>query len=1377
MKKLVAILIILLLSTPVFCTIRYVNINVVGGTATGLSWANAYPSLQSAINVAVAGDEIWVAKGTYVPSDFPRSFSSLVTVSNRDYTFHLVDGVAMYGGFAGTEASITDRVLGNETILSGNINDTNSPNDNCYHVITSINDNSNTFLDRISIVGGMIELALVENSTEIEGQMINRSRGNGVINYLSSTKYINCNIYDNYGIGMTNNQAPVKLLNCYINNNYPVFNFYESAALYNEGIALIEILNTVFINNSLAVRNNNCSPIISNCTFYGNSTAIINDMSNCLIENCIISGNSSGTILNTLNSFPIVSYSTVAGAPYVGSLIYPGVGNSNRNPLFKNPTSPAGPDGILRTSDDGLTLMNSSPAIDGSDPTTIAPITDIVGTTRSGKFDRGAYESPCTGIYPLNRVYVNLTATTGANTGLDWANAFTSLESGLQAARNCGLTEIWVAKGTYLPSAFPTDIAGTPTLTNRDFTFHLVDGVKMYGGFTGTETAITERIPSNITVLSGDLTNNDGISLINRIDNCYHVVLSINDNANTLMDGFTIKDGNGESSLGSAISIEGESIDRSIGGGVLNVKSSTVYTNDNFTKNGLGYAMANIQSGSKIINGYFAENLTNITTNNQGAIYNEGSPAAQITNSVFEKHIFSGTDIGVIQNNASSPSIINCTYVNNIESAGSASPLTSIINKNSSNPVIKNSIIWDTAPIINLTGSAATVTYSIASGSTILPGIGNNNVDPLFVNTGLSLGADGIIRTADDGLKLQIGSSAINASDPATLTPISDITNFTRYGVFDMGAYEADPCLIYTTGRAHVNFAATGANTGVSWANAFTSLESALQAARTCTITEIWVAKGTYKPSAYPQNITGSPTLTSRDFTFHLVNGLKLYGGFAGTETSLSARVPANITILNGDLSGDDAPMFANRNDNTYHVVSSLKDNTNTIIDGFTIRGGSAEVLTRNIMVEGEFLNSYQGGGLFAVGSFIEISKIVFVDNYAESNGGGMQNINAETNIINCVFTKNAVSEPNLGQGGGLHYEKTNTAKLTNSIFFNNLAALGGGISMNGSNPEIVNTTLTENIAEIGKALYNLDSNPIITNCIIWNGRMQIENQNIRATTKSSKVMVSTPVITYSDLEESYPGTGNISDDPLFVNPTNPAGADGIWGTADDGLSIPISSPAMNVGDNTVAVTPVDIKGAARIQNTTVEMGPYEVFVSGPLPVNLISFTAKALANQAVLNWGTSSEANSAGFEIERSGNGKEFVNIGYIKSAANNGKSNEKLSYEFVDNSPINGNNYYRLKQLDSDGKFDYSTIKAVTIESKEELTIFPNPTSGKITIENFGQQIKSIELLDTRGSSIYSQKGNLNTIDLTKKAAGIYYLRIENTEGKVKLKKIIKN
>ena len=132
----------------------------------------------------------------------------------------------------------------------------------------------------------------------------------------------------------------------------------------------------------------------------------------------------------------------------------------------------------------------------------------------------------------------------------------------------------------------------------------------------------------------------------------------------------------------------------------------------------------------------------------------------------------------------------------------------------------------------------------------------------------------------------------------------------------------------------YVNAAANGNNSGTSWPNAFTNLQSALDVAQNGD--EIRVAAGTYKPS---KRTTPSDP---RSATFQLNDGVSVYGGFAGGETTREERDwTAHVTRLSGDLLGDDDPILVHTSDNCYYVVVPVSTSTRSTLDGFAVTGAS----------------------------------------------------------------------------------------------------------------------------------------------------------------------------------------------------------------------------------------------------------------------------------------------------------------------------------------------------------------------------------------------------------------------------------------------------
>ncbi|MFY8035358.1 MAG: T9SS type A sorting domain-containing protein, partial [Flexibacteraceae bacterium] len=157
-----------------------------------------------------------------------------------------------------------------------------------------------------------------------------------------------------------------------------------------------------------------------------------------------------------------------------------------------------------------------------------------------------------------------------------------------------------------------------------------------------------------------------------------------------------------------------------------------------------------------------------------------------------------------------------------------------------------------------------------------------------------------------------------------------------------------------------------------------------------------------------------------------------------------------------------------------------------------------------------------------------------------------------------------------------------------------------------------------------------------------------------------------------------------------------------------------------------------------------------------PLPVTLTSFTGKSTLFGNQLNWITSSEVNNQGFNVERSTDGRTFTKIGFVKG---NGTTNIKQTYQFTD---VNSSEaYYRLQQVDFDGKSEYSaTIKVGESSLTTQLDIFPNPAKDQVTIRTIGEG--TIEIVSLVGQVVITQPANgTNEINISKLAMGVYTVK----------------
>ncbi|MEM9848715.1 MAG: SdrD B-like domain-containing protein [Bacteroidota bacterium] len=185
-----------------------------------------------------------------------------------------------------------------------------------------------------------------------------------------------------------------------------------------------------------------------------------------------------------------------------------------------------------------------------------------------------------------------------------------------------------------------------------------------------------------------------------------------------------------------------------------------------------------------------------------------------------------------------------------------------------------------------------------------------------------------------------------------------------------------------------------------------------------------------------------------------------------------------------------------------------------------------------------------------------------------------------------------------------------------------------------------------------------------------------------------------------------------------------------------------------------------------RNTNTTIDFGFQDLFV----PVELLSFQAKAKKEQIEIEWTTASETNNSHFELERSENAKDFKPIARMKGS---GTSIEQQQYNYTDQDvQANVVYYYRLKQVDFDDSFEHSRVVSAKLDAEQivSLRVFPNPTQGKLSYQlTTPQQVARIQLFDLFGQLQQVITNAQGELDMSHLPAGIYILVVENDAGRL--------
>lgn len=179
-------------------------------------------------------------------------------------------------------------------------------------------------------------------------------------------------------------------------------------------------------------------------------------------------------------------------------------------------------------------------------------------------------------------------------------------------------------------------------------------------------------------------------------------------------------------------------------------------------------------------------------------------------------------------------------------------------------------------------------------------------------------------------------------------------------------------------------------------------------------------------------------------------------------------------------------------------------------------------------------------------------------------------------------------------------------------------------------------------------------------------------------------------------------------------------------------------------------------------------------YTNGVLPVKLISFDVIKESNMANLAWATTEESNSDRFEIEHSVDAKRWEMVGSVVSHK---ESQIKRDYNFTHKNLVSGRNYYRLKMVDQDHTFAYSTVRNINMDVvKSIVSVFPNPVSDVLSIDTDLSNLAKVKLYNTNGITVYDSGKNVtDKINVRNFGTGIYVVKVENLDGTYTVHKVM--
>jgi len=415
-------------------------------------------------------------------------------------------------------------------------------------------------------------------------------------------------------------------------------------------------------------------------------------------------------------------------------------------------------------------------------------------------------------------------------------------------------------------------------------------------------------------------------------------------------------------------------------------------------------------------------------------------------------------------------------------------------------------------------------------------------------------------------------------------------------------------------------------------------------------------------------------------------------------------------------------------------------------------------------------------------------------DNIVQFNTSAVQVCGAPTvtatlepSVVGPYCTTSSLTMIGSPAGGTFAIDATSTATAT-------INATTGALAFTGTGTLRVNYTVSDGVCgliTIDK-VFNVESCPSVVTIpgMVWN------DANSNAVINSGENGVALGFwANLTDPNGNVVASVRVASDGTysFVIPTSSLAAAGSF-------KVVLTTSSKDVGTNvlTADAPPLGVsytgtnRGATGVNNgnTTgiINLGALNGVAGGtttnpanfgvigtPLPVNMLYFTAASKGRTVVLDWATATEQHNMGFDIEHSANTKNWKKVNFVKTQAPDGNSTTLTTYQFIDEEPLMGLSYYRLKQIDIDGKYEFSIIREIKMSEHGDISVHPNPAKDYVIVDGL-KGGEHIAIYDATGRIVKSRNAaNVSiNISLNDLQAGAYYIHITNQEGKLYTRKV---